>query len=90
MSGTFLNRDTFQEYLERGEAKGVSDFSIRIVRNPDGLLDFYIHPDSKDGETADFHVSAGFVNRLDGCAGSARELGKPLLGSATTKEGGNG
>lgn len=75
--------DTFQEYLERAVTAGVIDFKLRIVRSPDGLLDFYIHPDSRDGETGGFHVSAAFVTRVPGnyAAGSARPTTAPLLGS---------
>lgn len=73
--------DTFGEYLERGEQAGVIDFSLRIVRTPEGFLDFCIHPQGKDGETGDFSVSAGFVNKLKKGAGSSRPLGKPLIGS---------
>ena len=32
------NEDTFQEYLERAAAKGEIDFSLRILRTPEGLL----------------------------------------------------
>lgn len=74
-------RDTLQDYFERAEAAGIIDFSLRIVRSPEGALDFYIHPDSKNGETGDFHVSAAFVSKLEHAAGSSRPMGKPLLGS---------
>lgn len=73
--------DTFQEYLERAEANGVIDFHVRIVRSPQGKLDFYIHPQGKDGETGDFTVAAAFVTKLDVGAGSSRPLSTPLLGS---------
>jgi hypothetical protein len=46
--------DTFQDYLERAEAQGIVDFSIRVIRNPDAMLDFYIHPLERDGATGDF------------------------------------
>lgn len=66
--------DTFQEYLERAERGGVIDFSLRITRTPEGLLDFYIHPTGRDGETADFNVSGGFTHKLNCCAGSSRPV----------------
>lgn len=74
--------DTFQEYLERGEKAGAIDYDLRIMRTPEGKLDFYIHPANRDGETGDFTVSGGFVSKLDGiAAGSSRPSGKPMLGS---------
>lgn len=66
--------DTFQEYLERAERGGVVDFSLRIIRTPGGLLDFYIHPAGNDGETADFNVSGGFTHKLNCGAGSSRSV----------------
>lgn len=79
-----MDRDgsTFQEYLERAEQSGVIDFSLRIVRTPEGKLDFYIHPAGKDGETGDFTVSASFVSKLNVGAGSSRPLAAPLVGSS--------
>ena len=64
-------------------ALGVIDFHLRIVKSPEGLLDFYIHPENKDGETGDFHVSGGFVTRVPGglCAGSSRQVSSPLVSS---------
>ena len=74
--------DTFEEYLERGEQAGVIDFHLRIARTPEGKLDFYIHPQGKDGETGDFTVSAAFVSKLDCGAGSSRTTSPPLSGSS--------
>jgi hypothetical protein len=75
--------DTLQDYLERGEKAGVIDFALRIVRTPQGELDFYIHPAGRDGETADFTVYRGSVVRLTDGAGSPRRRGiaVPLVGS---------
>jgi hypothetical protein len=73
--------DTFEEYLERAENYGVIDFSLRIVRTPQGQLDFYIHPANVSGETGDFAVNGAFVTRLNVGAGSSRKMGSPLLGS---------
>ena len=79
---TKMNDDTIQEYFDRAEAKGIIDFHLRIIRNPDGLLDFYIHAQSGDGETADYTVSGAFVTKIrDGLgAGSKRPIIK-LAGS---------
>lgn len=76
-----MNEDTLQEYFDRGEAAGTIDYALRIVRTPEGFLDFYIRPQDKDGETGDFTVSGGFVRKLENGAGSSRPVGKPLLGS---------
>jgi len=66
--------DTFQEYLERAEKAGVIDLSLRIIRTPEGALDFYIHHTGRDGETGDFTVNGGFVRKLDVGAGSSRQM----------------
>lgn len=76
-----MAEDTLQEYLDRGEASGVIDYALRIVRTPEGSLDFYIRPQDKDGETGDFTISGCFVRKLENGAGSSRPAGKPLLGS---------
>lgn len=78
------DRDTFQVFLERAEANGVTAFNLCIVRAPEGQLDFYIHPDSKDGETGNYTVNGAFVNQIHDnlAAGSSRKVMKPLLGSA--------
>ena len=73
--------DTIQEYLERAIAKGVIDFHVRAVHSPEGLLDFYIHPQNTNGETGDFHVSGAFVTKLTVGAGSSRPTMAPLVGS---------
>jgi|GEM_PF-3216521 len=71
---------TFEEYLASAEAEGVVDFHIRIVRTPEGLLDFYIHPQDRDGDTGDFAVAGGVVRRLVHGAGSSRPTNQ-LVGS---------
>lgn len=75
------SRDTFSEYLERHEKNGIVDFRLRLVRTPEGLLDFYMYPMGKDGETGDFHVSGTFVSKLEVAAGSSRPTIQ-LYGSA--------
>lgn len=74
--------DTFEDFLMRAESNGMIDFHLRIVRSPEGLLDFYIHPQDRDGETGDFHVGGGFVTRVSGglAAGSSRRVIR-LVGS---------
>lgn len=73
---------TFEEFLERAEKAGTIDFHLRTVRSPEGKLDFYIHPQGKDGETGDFTVSAAFVTKLNVGAGSSRTLVAPLTASS--------
>lgn len=64
---------TLQEYFEHGLEAGTIDYSLRVVRNPRGKLDFYIHPSGKGGETGDFTVSGDSVSKLHGiAAGSDR------------------
>lgn len=74
--------DTFEEYLERAAKVGVIDFHLRVLRSPEGKLDFYIHPRDRDGETGDFTVSAAFVSKIGFSAGSSRPTVEPPLGSA--------
>lgn len=79
--------DTFEEYLERAEKAGAIDFHLRIMRTPQGKLDFYIHPQGRNGETGDFTVSAAFVSKIKNhvAAGSSRPIEEPLHGSSTTE-----
>lgn len=74
---------TIQEYLERAEKIGIIDFNLRIMRTPEGKLDFYIYPQGRSGETGDFTVSGAFVSKINS-AGSSRPVAKPLLGSSLT------
>ena len=48
---------TFETYLREALANGIIDFRIRASLAADGRVVFYIHPDGKDGETADYEVS---------------------------------
>lgn len=75
--------DTIQDYFDRAEAKGAIDFHLRIMRNPDGLLDFYIHPQSRDGETGNFTVSGAFVTKIrDGLGAGSQRPTIQLVGSS--------
>lgn len=78
--------NTFEEYFDRAEKTGAIDFHLRIMRTPEGKLDFYIHPHNRDGQTGDFTVSGGFVSKIKNnvAAGSSRPADAPLLGSALT------
>ena len=69
-----LQQDTFEKYLARAENEGVIDFRIRTVRTPDGKLDFYIHPQDRNGDTGDFTVSGNMVSKIKNnvAAGSCR------------------
>lgn len=70
-----MKANTLHDYFERAEKAGVIDFHLRIMRTPEGLLDFYIHPSNQAGETGDFAVIGEFVAQLpDGVgAGSSRK-----------------
>ncbi|MGH2505841.1 MAG: hypothetical protein ACRDHZ_00240 [Ktedonobacteraceae bacterium] len=35
----------------------VSDHALRVSRDPDGSIRFYIHPANVDGDTVDFYVT---------------------------------
>jgi hypothetical protein len=76
---------TFNGYLEINEVAGIIDFHLRIVRGPDGL-DFYIHPQGKDGLTGDFTIINGnLVLPIEGgrAAGSRRKRHGPLISSTS-------
>lgn len=73
--------NTLQEYFDRAETAGITTFTLRTLRSPEGKLDFCIHPQGRDGETGDFTVSGAFVSKLGVAAGSSRPVTKPLVGS---------
>lgn len=47
---------TLENYLRDALITGVIDFQLRASIAGDGRVVFYVHPDGKDGETADFEV----------------------------------
>ena len=47
---------TFYEYLEKNWDNAAIDHSLRVVRCSGGEIEFYIHPDGKDGDTPSFVV----------------------------------
>ncbi|MCK9994271.1 MAG: hypothetical protein Dbin4_02791 [Alphaproteobacteria bacterium] len=73
--GALPVRDTLEAYFERAEMQGVIDFHLRIMRTPEGKLDFYIHPQNQNGETGDFTVSGTSVEKIKNnvAAGSSRQ-----------------
>lgn len=48
-----MNQHTFARYLYEGHKRNVTDFRL-AVREVDGVMQFYIHPLGRDGETVDF------------------------------------
>ncbi|MBE3140096.1 MAG: hypothetical protein IMZ53_05890 [Thermoplasmata archaeon] len=46
---------TLERYFKINGKKNIIDFSLR-AQVAGGIVTFYIHPDSKDGETLDFYV----------------------------------
>jgi len=50
---------TLQDYLWQAAKAGIIDHSLRASMDDKGVISFYIHPDSKDGDTADFVVVRG-------------------------------
>ena len=51
---------TLERYFKINGKKNIIDFSLR-AQVADGIVTFYIHPDSKDGDTRDYYV---FGNEL--------------------------
>lgn len=45
-----------EQYLAENIERNVIDFRLRAQTDREGKIVFYIHPDSKDGDTPDFHV----------------------------------
>lgn len=48
---------TLYEYLEKNWDNATIDHSVRVVRCSGGEIEFYIHPDGKDGDTPSFVVT---------------------------------
>jgi len=46
-----------ENYLRSLIQRGIIDFHLRAEIANDGRVTFCIHPDGKDGETADFEVA---------------------------------
>jgi hypothetical protein len=46
---------TLERYFKINGKKNIIDFSLR-AQVTNGVVTFYIHPDSEDGETLDFYV----------------------------------
>ena len=55
------NMRTLEQYLKDCAAEGIIDFSIRATVIGDDDVTFYIHPDSKDGDTVDFSVNGNLL-----------------------------
>lgn len=51
-----IRERTLENYLRDAMQGGTIDFQLRASVASDGRVVFYIHPDWKDGETADFEV----------------------------------
>lgn len=47
---------TLEKYFHENMDRDVFDFSVRARNFGPGKIGFYIHPDSRDGETLDFMV----------------------------------
>ena len=48
---------TFYDYLEKNWDNATIDHSLRVVRCSGGEIEFYIHPDGKNGDTPSFVVN---------------------------------
>jgi hypothetical protein len=51
---------SLEKYFKENNNNGIIDFNIRVSPENNGFR-FYIHPDSKDGETLDYHVRENFL-----------------------------
>lgn len=49
-----MNTETLHSYLTRYLEADIIDFSIRAEDKGNGEIQFYIHPDGRDGDTLDF------------------------------------
>lgn len=56
-----MSGKTLEDYLRENINNNIIDFSIRASINGFNQITFYIHPDSKSGQTIDFDV---FKNNL--------------------------
>jgi len=55
---------TLENYLRNGiEYGNVIDYALRAQITDDGRVTFYIRPDSRDGDTADFEVTGNALTR---------------------------
>lgn len=55
-------KPTLQSYFEDNLAKGIIDFSLRACRLPGGEVGFYLHPQLRSGETAQFTVNGNVLS----------------------------
>lgn len=44
------------QYLQENMDKGIIDFSLRISRDSEGAIHFYMHPSYVSGDTVDYKV----------------------------------
>lgn len=56
---------SFEEYLRKNNTKMIIDHALRISRNADNKIQFYIHPSGKDGETLDFEVEGNVLKLVN-------------------------
>lgn len=62
---------TIEEYLASFLQEGVIDHHLRVSRDINGGLRFYIHPLEAGGETLDFYVIENSVIQDDAAVGIA-------------------
>lgn len=55
---------TLERYLHENMDREVIDFAVRARNLGNGRMGFYIHPDSRDGETLDFVVTGNALDTL--------------------------
>lgn len=70
--------ETLGNYLRRCHESGIIDFSLRASEDAAGVMRFYIHPSSQNGDTVDFHVIGNLViNSL--VSGAVQPFPIPLI-----------
>lgn len=74
-------RKSLEQYLADEEQDGIIDHNLRIIRNKEGDLHFYIHPSNHDGETCDFAVQGNRLLPIESAGSARRDYIKPILGS---------
>ena len=59
-------KENFESYLKDNFEKQIIDYCLRVHVNAAGTVNFYIRPDSKDGQTLDLTI-AGNQFVADSC-----------------------
>lgn len=62
---------TLESYFRQSLSRGIIDHSIRASINHDNKVEFYIHPNGRDGDTPTYIITDNtLINRKDSLDGS--------------------